>query len=167
MFAMAGGVASLDFHGVADYPPGNVGGKLEYYSPIVDTGTPTPEYYRLLLYREITRAGGVVTKVTTSGARDLDANDDLDITSTEQLDKLVDSLGAQQVALAIAHLHQPAEQMARAAGLLAKVSGDHVFPTLADAVAWASGSGTHAASASALKGPPPDGDEPDEPSSTM
>ena len=61
-----------------------------------DTGTPTPEYYRLLLYREITRAGGVVTKVTTSGARDLDANDDLDITSTEQLDKLVDSLGAQQ-----------------------------------------------------------------------
>jgi sulfate permease, SulP family len=69
---------------------------------------------------------------------DLDANDHLDITSAEQLEKLAESLHGQGVDFALAHVHQPAEDMARATGLLDKVGQDHVFPTVAPAVEWAS-----------------------------
>ena len=68
---------------------------------------------------------------------DLDANDEIDITSAEQLEKLAEGASRQGVAFAFAHLHQPAEDMARATGLLEKVGQDHVFPTVASAVQWA------------------------------
>jgi MFS superfamily sulfate permease-like transporter len=68
---------------------------------------------------------------------DLDANDDLDITSAEQLGKLADNLAAQNVALGIAHVHQPVEHMAAATGLLEKIGTDHIFPNIAAAVQWA------------------------------
>jgi sulfate permease, SulP family len=69
---------------------------------------------------------------------ELDANDDFDITSTEQLDKLADSLHGQNVGLAVAHLDQPAQRMAQAAGLLDKVGPDRVFATVSSAISWAS-----------------------------
>jgi MFS superfamily sulfate permease-like transporter len=68
---------------------------------------------------------------------DLDANDDLDITSTEQLEKLTDHLHARHVAFGIAHMHGPALDMAQRSGLLAKVGPGNVFETTPDAVAWA------------------------------
>ena len=67
---------------------------------------------------------------------DLDANDDLDITSTEQLEKLTDHLHARHIAFGIAHMHDPALQVARRSGLLAKIGPGNVFETTPAAVAW-------------------------------
>jgi sulfate permease, SulP family len=68
---------------------------------------------------------------------DLDATDDLDITSTEQLEKLTDHLHAKHVAFGIAHMHDPALQIAQRSGLLAKIGPDHIFQATPAAVAWA------------------------------
>jgi sulfate permease, SulP family len=67
----------------------------------------------------------------------LDANDNLDITSAEQLGKLADSLHASDVALGLTHVHGPALQMAQRSGLLAKIGTDHTFQATPAAVAWA------------------------------
>lgn len=72
LFALQEGAQNIDFHGVADYPAGNVGGKLEYYSPIWDDGTPAPEYYGLLFFHEMTQAGGQVVAASVSNAPNLD-----------------------------------------------------------------------------------------------
>lgn len=71
---------------------------------------------------------------------DLDSNDDLDITSTQVLLKLVRLLDRRGVALAIAHLHGPARAVAERAGLLDAIGPDRVFANLGAAVAWADGS---------------------------
>ena len=68
---------------------------------------------------------------------DLDANDDLDITSAEQLEKLTESLIGRDVAVTLVHLHKPAEKMLESTGLLEKIGRDHLFPNLASAVEWA------------------------------
>ena len=67
----------------------------------------------------------------------LDGNDNLDITSAEQLGKLADRLGAMNVPLGLAHVHGLALEMAERSGLLARVGADRVFPTTPAAVAWA------------------------------
>jgi SulP family sulfate permease len=67
----------------------------------------------------------------------LDGNDDLDITSTEQLGKLAENLQARNIALGLVHVHGPVLQMAERSGLLAKVGADRVFPTVPAAAAWA------------------------------
>jgi CBS domain-containing protein len=67
----------------------------------------------------------------------LDGNDNLDITSAEQLGKLAGSLAARNVPLGLAHVHGPALEMAERSGLLATVGADRVFPTTPAAVAWA------------------------------
>ena len=67
----------------------------------------------------------------------LDGNDNLDITSAEQLGKLADGLAARNVPLGLAHVHGPALEMAERSGLLATVGAGHVFPTTPAAVAWA------------------------------
>ena len=73
---------------------------------------------------------------------DLDANDELDITSSEQLDKLIQALHAQSIRVGLAHVHRPALDMARRSGVLDQVGAAHIFPTVAAAVAWAqSGAG--------------------------
>jgi SulP family sulfate permease len=81
----------------------------------------------------VTGSGGGVHTVIM----DLDANDDLDITTAEQLDKLFDTLAGLSVALVLVHLHQPARQMADASGLLAKIGSEHVYATVADGIAGA------------------------------
>jgi SulP family sulfate permease len=68
---------------------------------------------------------------------DLDANDDIDITSSEQLEKLISGLVSSNVRFAIAHLHDPARQMLEVAGLLQNVGPEHIFLTLESAVQWA------------------------------
>jgi sulfate permease, SulP family len=67
----------------------------------------------------------------------LDGNDNLDITSAEQLGKLAGGLAARNVPIGLAHVHGPALEMAERSGLLATVGADHVFPTTPAAVAWA------------------------------
>jgi MFS superfamily sulfate permease-like transporter len=68
---------------------------------------------------------------------DLDANDDLDITSSEVLEKLAAALGRQHVRLALAHLHAPARDMLTHFGLTGEEGSCRVFPTLEAAVSWA------------------------------
>ncbi len=68
---------------------------------------------------------------------DLDANDDLDITSSEQLEKLISGLVSSKVRFAIAHLHDPARHMLEVAGLLQKVGPEHIFHTVSSAMQWA------------------------------
>jgi sulfate permease, SulP family len=67
----------------------------------------------------------------------IDANDDLDITTTEELQKLFAGLQRQGLAVGLVHVHGPAFQMAERSGLLATLGPDHLFATTADAVAWA------------------------------
>ena len=68
---------------------------------------------------------------------DIDANDTLDITTTEQLEKLIDSLSSAQVAVGLSHIHGPALDMIERSGLQAKLGPDHLFPDARDAVTWA------------------------------
>jgi sulfate permease, SulP family len=58
----------------------------------------------------------------------LDGNDDLDITSADQLGKLAGGLAARNVPLGLAHVHGPALKMAERSGLLAILGADRVFP---------------------------------------
>ena len=69
---------------------------------------------------------------------DLDANDELDITSSEALEKLLDQLGDWHVRVGLAHVHSTTAEMMRRSGILEKVGADHIFPTLETAVSWAS-----------------------------
>ncbi len=82
-------------------------------------------------------AGGTSGEPLAAVVLILDGNDDLDITSAEQLTKLAGHLRASNVALGLAHVHGPALAMAERSGLLAAVGPDHVFATTPAAVDWA------------------------------
>jgi sulfate permease, SulP family len=71
---------------------------------------------------------------------DLDANDTLDITSSEAVQKLADVLARQHVRLALAYVHAPVLDMLshfEPAGDQGAQGGWRVFPTLESAVSWA------------------------------
>ena len=68
---------------------------------------------------------------------DLDANDELDITSSEALEKLLDELSHQHVRIGLAHVHATTEEMMRRSGILGKLGAGHIFPNLDTAVTWA------------------------------
>jgi high affinity sulfate transporter 1 len=84
----------------------------------------------------------ITARVTAADPRprcvvlDLDATDELDITTAEQLGKLETWLSRAGVDLCLAHAHDPLLRIAGAAGLLAG-HGPHVFGTTAAAVEWA------------------------------
>jgi sulfate permease, SulP family len=65
---------------------------------------------------------------------DLDANDEIDITSADMLHKLADSLERQNSKLVLAHVHQPVLDVAREAGLLNNIGDDRTFPDIATAI---------------------------------
>jgi sulfate permease, SulP family len=89
---------------------------------------------------------GVRTLLASSSAGthtvliDLDANDELDITSIEALTKLATTLEQAHVRLGLVHLHGPAREIAQRGGLLDHLPADRIYPNLATAAAWA-GSG--------------------------
>jgi MFS superfamily sulfate permease-like transporter len=88
-------------------------------------------------------AGGYEDIKRHDDALDLDANDNLDITSSEAVRKLADVLGRQHVRLALAYVHAPALDMLghfEPAGGQGAQGGWLVFPTLESAVSWARGS---------------------------
>lgn len=68
---------------------------------------------------------------------DLDANDEIDITSAERLGRLVSELQKHNVQVGLAKLHAPAAAMARRSGLFDELPETQVFPTVRSAVAWA------------------------------
>ena len=65
---------------------------------------------------------------------DIGANGDLDVTSAEMLDLLVDDAARGGVDLALAEVRLPVLEMARRSGLLDAVGEAHVFRTIAEAV---------------------------------
>ena len=69
---------------------------------------------------------------------DIDANDELDITSAQQLLKLATRLHQRGVHLCLAGPHTPVLQMLQKIGVIDAIRADHVFPTIDEAVAWAS-----------------------------
>lgn len=72
---------------------------------------------------------------------DLDANDELDITSDEQLVKLARHLRDREVQLFLAHVHTPVLDLVQRGGLLTAAEGVHLFPNVGAAVAAAGGAG--------------------------
>jgi MFS superfamily sulfate permease-like transporter len=69
---------------------------------------------------------------------DLDANDELDITSTEALAKLIEELDRRDVRVALAHVHATAADMFRRSTRDGNPGPDLFFPNLDSAVTWAS-----------------------------
>lgn len=68
---------------------------------------------------------------------DLDANDEIDITSVEALAKLDLALHREGVRLGLTHVHGPAHDIAERAGLLDQVTPDRIHFTFPSAVQWA------------------------------
>ena len=72
---------------------------------------------------------------------DLDANDELDITSSEKLAKLVHDLHHNHILIGFAHFHDPALDMARRAGVFDELETAPIFETMAQAMTWATTAG--------------------------
>jgi SulP family sulfate permease len=77
------------------------------------------------------------TSATRVVVLDIGSNDEFDITTVEQLEKLVEGLEKESVAIALVHLHEPARHIVERAGLIDKIGADHVFGSTGDAVSWA------------------------------
>jgi len=67
---------------------------------------------------------------------DLDANDDIDITSAEHLVKLQQSLKRRDIQLRLSHVHAPTLQMAHDVGLIDHPRNRDTFPDIDTAVHW-------------------------------
>jgi SulP family sulfate permease len=68
---------------------------------------------------------------------DLDTNDDIDVTTADQLIRLRHSLNGRDVTLCLAHVHAPTLLIAQRAGIIHSSGSEHLFPTVGAAVAWA------------------------------
>lgn len=82
-----------------------------------------------------TEAGSPVTTVVL----DLQASDQLDLTSAEHVAKLHESLAARSITMCLCEVHAPARAMADATGLAEQVRPERFFPDARAAVAWAEG----------------------------
>jgi len=69
-------------------------------------------------------------------AIDIDANDDLDITTAEELMKLATYMQREGVGIGLIHVHGPALQTADRAGLLELVGEEHLFANVPSAASW-------------------------------
>jgi SulP family sulfate permease len=68
---------------------------------------------------------------------DLDTNDDIDVTTADQLVKFRRSLDGRDVTLCLTHVHAPTLLIAQRAGLIDSAASDHLFPNVGAALAWA------------------------------
>jgi sulfate permease, SulP family len=98
-----------------------------------------------LFYANSQSLRDTVTEMVTSSKEtigtlilDLDANDQLDITSTEALAKLIEELARRDVRVALAHVHATTADMIRRSAVDGKPGPDRIFPNLDTAVTWAS-----------------------------
>lgn len=82
----------------------------------------------------LTDAARSADRPITTVVLDLDASDDLDITSVERLTKVARPLGAAGITFSLANVHGPALRMATDAGLVEAVGPDQIFPSIQAAV---------------------------------
>ena len=68
---------------------------------------------------------------------DLDTNDDIDVTTADQLIRLRHSLDGRGITLCLARVHAPTLLIAQRAGLIQSSGSNHVFPTIGAAIVWA------------------------------
>jgi high affinity sulfate transporter 1 len=68
---------------------------------------------------------------------DLEANDELDITSVDELNQLATALARRRLPFALAHAHDPVLSLLQRSETLSVIGADHVFANLDGAVAWA------------------------------
>ena len=61
-------------------------------------------------------------------------NYNLDITSAEMLETLVDEMHKKGMEVVMTDVHEPFKIMARKSGLMEKIGGDHIFPSVDAAV---------------------------------
>jgi sulfate permease, SulP family len=87
-----------------------------------------------LVRDQIKRLVGAADPVPKAVVLEAGANPDLDITSTEMLEQLVESLRGAGVDLVLADVRQPVVDMMRRSGLAAKVGEDHIYHTIDEAV---------------------------------
>lgn len=73
MNGLAAGLQGMYFHGTASYAPGNSLGLSQYYTPINEDGTPAPEFYGLLFWQQMARAGGSQVMAKTQNVTGLGA----------------------------------------------------------------------------------------------
>jgi SulP family sulfate permease len=79
---------------------------------------------------------------------DANAQEEIDVTSTNVLRGLLKELRDQEIAVYVAHLHEPVLEHGRKTGLVAAIGEDHIFPTV-DLRRIASGVTAHLAARSA------------------
>jgi SulP family sulfate permease len=87
-----------------------------------------------LVRDEVKRLVGAAHPLPRAVVLEAGANSDLDITSAEALEQLLDSLRGVGVDLALADIRRPVSDMLRRSGLLAKLGEDRVYHTVAEAV---------------------------------
>lgn len=87
-----------------------------------------------LVIDRIKRTVGASDPLPKALILDLGANDELDITSIEQLEHLVQELRAGGIDFALADLRQPVLERLRRSGLLDLIGPDDVFLTVDEAV---------------------------------
>ena len=87
-----------------------------------------------LVVASVKRLVGASDPLPRAVILDAGANDDLDITSSEQLELLADSLRAAGIELALADVRLPVLEMARRSGLMARIGEDRIFHTIDEAV---------------------------------
>ena len=138
-----------------------------YTQPIAPEGTPNVLYIVLddVGYSAMAPFGGLIAIEQAVGSARamvlvLDGNDNLDITSAEQLGKLAGSLGAMNVPLGLAHVHGPALEMAERSGAARQGRGGPRLPDHARRRGLGAVSSRCAGSGARL---PPGGRNPDPP----
>jgi sulfate permease, SulP family len=92
-------------------------------------------YANATLVRDrVKRLVGQAEPVPRAVVIELGANADLDITSTEIVEQLVDALRGAGVDLALADVRRPVRDMLRRSGVAARLGEDHVYRTVDEAV---------------------------------
>ena len=82
----------------------------------------------------IRRLAGAAGSTPRAVILDLGANSELDITSSERLQELIDTLRQAGIDLALAEVRQPVVETARRTGLLSTIGDDHLYLTIDEAV---------------------------------
>jgi SulP family sulfate permease len=100
-----------------------------------------PVYYAnaLTLRDDVEAMIGVSETQPQAVIFDLDAQDDIDVTTVDVLKKLLAELRSRDIDIYYANVHAPVLDRARKTGLLESVGEDHVFPTVDAAVKYVEG----------------------------
>ena len=87
-----------------------------------------------LVRDHVKRLVGTADPLPTAVILDVGANPDLDVSSAEILEQLVDSLQSAGIVFALADVRQPVREMLRRSGLMEAIGADRVYRTIDEAV---------------------------------